>query len=65
MVAGPVLDDERLVISATDGLIITTAVRLFGVGVGIRPVNIAYNLVGLRGRKSRTAKEVDYSVKNS
>ncbi len=49
VVASPVLDDESLVISATDGLIITTAVRLFGVGVGIRPVKIAYNLVGLMG----------------
>jgi hypothetical protein len=49
VITGPVLNDERFVISATDGLIITPAVRLFGVGVRIRPVNIAYNLVGLRG----------------
>ena len=57
------LDDERLVISATDGLIMTPLARLFGVGVGIMPINIADNPIGLRGCNSRTTKEVDCSVK--
>ena len=45
VIAGPVLDYERFVIATTDRSIIIPAARLFG--VGIRPVNISYEPIGL------------------
>jgi hypothetical protein len=48
IVAGPVLDYERFVVSAADRSFTTVVGTLSGLGVAIRPVNVAYNLVGLR-----------------
>ncbi|MGI9316158.1 MAG: hypothetical protein ACR2QW_02400 [bacterium] len=41
MIAGPVLDDERLVVSAADRSIATVVGMLLGIRVGIMPVDVA------------------------
>ena len=47
MIAGPVLNDEGLVISTTNGLFVTPLIRIFDVGFGvrIRPLDVALTLV--------------------
>ena len=50
VITGPVLEYKRFVISTTDRLLKTPVVGLIGVDfeVGIRPVNTACSLIGLR-----------------
>jgi hypothetical protein len=64
VIAGPVLDDERLVVSAADRSITTVMGRLFG----IMPVDVAQDSVGSRRLFSlsdqflRSTEEMEYSI---
>ena len=49
VIAGPVLDYVCLVISATDGLLVAGFTSLPGFAIGIRPVDIVGDRVGVAG----------------